>query len=118
MQLELIHLCTTMIQYAGTLFVSHRKELIQFAWGLLKYDNVGLKVRRGGGRKGVPGFGGGGGGAASRARLPSSPNRALVPPHLQPYAFLCVSRFFAAFPTPEKIMLQVVFATTLLLQAI
>lgn len=25
----------------------------------------------------------------------------------KPYAFLCVAHFFKAFPTPEKIMLQV-----------
>ncbi|KAL4439666.1 hypothetical protein ABPG75_002667 [Micractinium tetrahymenae] len=68
-QLELVQLCTTLIQHAHALFQDHRKELIQFGWWTLKYDNIA-----------------------------------------KPYAFLCVAHFFRAFPTPEKIMLQVYVA--------
>lgn len=31
-QLELVQLCTTLIQHAHTRFQDHRKELIQFGW--------------------------------------------------------------------------------------
>jgi transformation/transcription domain-associated protein len=68
-QLELVQLCATLIQHAHSLFHEHRKELIQFGWWTLKYDNIA-----------------------------------------KPFAFLCVARFFRAFPTPEKIMLQVYVA--------
>ncbi|PSC74456.1 transformation transcription domain-associated -like [Micractinium conductrix] len=68
-QMELVQLCTTLIQHAHPLFQEHRKELIQFGWWTLKYDNIA-----------------------------------------KPYAFLCVAHFFKAFPTPEKIMLQVYVA--------
>eukprot|EP00887_Chlorella_sp_A99_P004017 scaffold11.g4017.t1 len=39
-QLELVQLCGTLIHHAGHLFVEHRKELIQFGWWTLKYDNA------------------------------------------------------------------------------
>ena len=33
-QLELVQLCTTLIQHAHGLFQEHRKELIQFGWSV------------------------------------------------------------------------------------
>lgn len=32
LQMELVQLCTTLIQHAPSLFQEHRKELIQFGW--------------------------------------------------------------------------------------
>ncbi|KAL4854024.1 Transcription-associated protein 1 [Chlorella vulgaris] len=75
-QMELVQLCTTLIQHAHVLFQDHRKELIQFGWWTLKYDNIA-----------------------------------------KPFAFLCVAHFFHAFPTPEKIMLQVYVALCRLSQS-
>ena len=97
MQLELIHLCTILIQYAGKLFIEHRKELIQFGWCAVGRPDLtwGLPVGCQGGQ------------SAQRGR--PSPHRWTLKYDnaAKPFAFLCVAQFFRVFETPEKIMLQV-----------
>ena len=98
-QMELVQLCTTLIQHAHTLFQEHRKELIQFGWWVGRLFGCALCCTA----------------AAPRERGSMCPTRCSTPSRwtlkydniAKPFAFLCVAHFFRAFPTPEKIMLQV-----------
>ena len=62
--MELVQLCTTLIQHAHPLFQEHRKELIQFGWSVTEEGSGSVRAQAaaGGGWGWVGGGGGGGGG--------------------------------------------------------